>query len=196
MAWQGWQVSDQRSAYIHGHHDSVLRSHRRRTIHNSAAYLIPRLRPGQQVLDVGCGPGTTVELARMVAPGNVVGIDNEPVPLEPARADAQRQGVSNVSFTMGDVYQLNYPERTFDVVHAHQVLQHLTEPVAALREMRRVCKPDGYVAARDADFSVMAWYPPEDRLVRWRPVPARCVQQPNRAGRWSAPAVLGARSRI
>ena len=82
-----------------------------------------------------------VELAQMVAPGNVVGIDNEPAPLEPARADAQRQGVSNVSFTMGDVYQLNYPERTFDVVHAHQVLQHLTEPVAALREMRRVCKP-------------------------------------------------------
>ncbi|HEX8759620.1 MAG TPA: methyltransferase domain-containing protein, partial [Pseudonocardiaceae bacterium] len=68
---------------------------------------------------------------------------------------------------VGDVYQLNYPGGTFDVVHAHQVLQHLTEPVAALREMRRVCKPDGYVAARDADFAAMAWYPPQDRLDRW-----------------------------
>jgi ubiquinone/menaquinone biosynthesis C-methylase UbiE len=86
-AWQAWRVTDQQDAYIHGHHDSVLRSHRWRTIHNSAAYLIPHLRPDQQLLDVGCGPGTiTIDLAQMVAPGNVVGIDNEPVPLEQARA--------------------------------------------------------------------------------------------------------------
>ena len=165
---QAGQVSHQQSSYIHGHHDSVLRSHRWRTVHNSAAYLIPHLRPDQRLLDVGCGPGTiTIDFARMVAPGNVVGIDNEPAPLEPARADAQRQGVSNVCFTVGDVYQLNHPDGTFDVVHAHQILQHLTEPVAALREMRRVCKPDGYVAARDADFAAMAWYPQDDRLNRW-----------------------------
>jgi ubiquinone/menaquinone biosynthesis C-methylase UbiE len=161
-------VTDQRSVYIHGHHDSVLRSHRWRTIHNSAAYLTPHLQPGQQVLDVGCGPGTiTIGLARIVAPGKVVGIDNEPAPLEQARADAQRQGVSNVSFAVSDAYLLNYPDSAFDVVHAHQILQHLTEPVAALREMRRVCKQDGYVAARDADYAAMAWYPPQDRLDRW-----------------------------
>jgi ubiquinone/menaquinone biosynthesis C-methylase UbiE len=167
-AWQAGWVSDPQSSYIHGHHDSVLRSHRWRTVDNSAAYLIPHLRPGQRLLDVGCGPGTiTIDLARMMAPGKVVGIDNEPAPLEPARADAQRQGVGNVCFAVGDVYQLSYPDGTFDVVHAHQVLQHLTEPVAALREMRRVCKPDGYVAARDADFAAMAWYPQDDRLNRW-----------------------------
>ncbi len=159
-------MSDQQNTYTHGHHDSVLRSHRWRTVHNSAAYLIPHLRPGQQVLDVGCGPGTiTIDLARMVAPGSVVGIDNEPTPLEPARADAR--GISNVTFTVGDVYQLDYPDATFDIVHAHQVLQHLVEPVAALREMRRVCKPGGLVAARDADYAAMTWYPPEARLDRW-----------------------------
>ncbi|MDQ4104914.1 MAG: methyltransferase domain-containing protein, partial [Actinomycetota bacterium] len=161
-------MPDRQSSYIHGHHDSVLRSHRWRTVHNSAAYLIPYLQPGQQILDVGCGPGTiTIGLARMVAPGNVVGIDNEPAPLEQARADAQRQGAGNVSFTVGDVYELKHLDGRFDVVHTHQILQHLTEPVAALREMRRVCKPDGYVAARDADFAAMAWYPQEDRLDRW-----------------------------
>ncbi|HKR52255.1 MAG TPA: methyltransferase domain-containing protein [Pseudonocardiaceae bacterium] len=137
-----------------GHHDSVLRSHRWRTVHNSAAYLIPHLRPGQRVLDVGCGPGTiTIDLARLVAPGSVMGIDNEPAPLRPARADAQRQAANNVSFDVGNVYQLDYPDSTFDIVHAHQVLQHLAEPVAALAEMRRICRPGGYVAVRDADYA-------------------------------------------
>src|SRR5688572_1578739 len=63
--------------YIHGHSDSVLRSHRWRTAANSAAYLLPHLADGQRLLDVGCGPGTlTVDLARHVGPsGAVLGVD-------------------------------------------------------------------------------------------------------------------------
>lgn len=65
--------------YTHGHQDAVLRSHRWRTADNSAAYLLAHLQPGQRLLDVGCGPGTlTVDLARRVAPGQVVGIATEP----------------------------------------------------------------------------------------------------------------------
>jgi ubiquinone/menaquinone biosynthesis C-methylase UbiE len=162
-------VPEQRNTYTHGHHDSVLRSHRWRTVGNSAAYLIPYLRPGQQLLDVGCGPGTiTIDLAHRVAPGGVVGIDNHPAPLAEARAEAQRHGAGNVSFAVADVDHLDFSDDTFDVVHAHQVLQHLSEPVAALREMRRVCTPDGVVAARDADFAAMTWYPPRVGLDRWR----------------------------
>ena len=167
--------------YTHGHHDSVLRSHRWRTVDNSAAYLIPHLRPGQQVLDVGCGPGTiTVDLARRVAPGNVVGVDNAPAPLGEARAEAQRHGVQNVSFAVADVYDLGFPADTFDVVHAHQVLQHLAKPVTALREMRRVCTPGGIVAARDADYAAMTWYPPQASLDRWLDLYRR-VARSNRA---------------
>ncbi len=65
------------------------------------------------------------------------------------------------------MYALDLPDASFDIVHAHQVLQHLTDPVAALREMRRVCKPDGVVAARDSDYAAMTWYPEIPALTRW-----------------------------
>jgi ubiquinone/menaquinone biosynthesis C-methylase UbiE len=59
--------------YLHGHHDSVLRSHRWRTAENSAGYLLGHLRPGMHVLDVGCGPGTiTVDLAASVPEGREI----------------------------------------------------------------------------------------------------------------------------
>ncbi|MGA8114066.1 MAG: methyltransferase domain-containing protein [Actinocatenispora sp.] len=154
--------------YTHGHAESVLRSHMRRTVENSAAYLAGHLRPGVTVLDVGCGPGTiTVDLARRVAPGTVLGIEPVPEPLERARALADELDVRTVRFATGDVYALDAADDTFDVVHAHQVLQHLGDPVAALREMLRVCRPDGVVAVRDADYQAMTWYPADPRLDRW-----------------------------
>jgi SAM-dependent methyltransferase len=154
--------------YTHGHHESVLRSHLTRTAENSAAYLLPRLRPGVDVLDVGCGPGTiTVDLAARVAPGRVLGIDNAAEVLDTTRAVARERGVENVRFAIGDVYALDFPDASFDVVHAHQLLQHLTDPVSALAEMGRVCKPDGIVAARDSDYAAMTWYPQLPALDRW-----------------------------
>jgi ubiquinone/menaquinone biosynthesis C-methylase UbiE len=152
--------------YTHGHHESVLRSHRWRTVENSAAYVAPRFVPGARVLDVGCGPGTiTVDIAERVAPGRVVGIDASADVIDQARRDAS--GIDNVEFATGDVYHLDFPDSSFDVVHAHQVLQHLPDPVGALREMRRVCKPDGVVAARDSDYAAFTWYPEEPTLDAW-----------------------------
>jgi SAM-dependent methyltransferase len=154
--------------YTHGHAASVLRSHANRTVASSAAYLIPHLRPGARVLDVGCGPGTiTADLAARVAPGPVVGIEPTPGPLVDARTHAAAVGADNVTFAVGDAYALDYPDDAFDVVHAHQLLQHLGDPVAALREMLRVCAPGGVVAARDADYAAMTWYPADPRLDRW-----------------------------
>ena len=154
--------------YTHGHHESVLRSHLTRTVENSAGYLVDHLRPGMTVLDVGCGPGTiTAGIAERVAPGAVVGIDNAPEILDTARATARDRGVDNVRFEVGDVYAIDAEPDTFDVVHAHQVLQHLVDPIAALAEMRRVCRPDGIVAARDSDYAAMTWYPLVPGLARW-----------------------------
>ena len=153
--------------YTHGHAEPVLQSHRWRTAENSAGYLLPSLRPGLDLLDVGCGPGTiTVDLAARVAPGRVVGIDVSAAPLEEARAAAAAAGV-RVDFAVGDVYALEAADGSFDVVHAHQVLQHLTDPVAALREMARVCRPGGVVAVRDVDYGAFVTFPADPGLDRW-----------------------------
>jgi SAM-dependent methyltransferase len=156
----------QNETYTHGHHESVLRSHSWRTIENSAAYVLPHVRTGLDVLDVGCGPGTiTIDFARRVADGTVVGVDSSSDVLEAARRAADE--VSNVRFEAGDVYALEYPDDRFDIVHAHQLLQHLADPVAALREMRRVCKAGGVIAVRDADYASFAWAPLDGRLDDW-----------------------------
>jgi SAM-dependent methyltransferase len=106
-------------------------------------------------------------LARRLAPGSVVGIDREDQPLAIARAEAAAAGLSNVRFEIGDAYRLDFADDTFDVVHGHQLLQHLADPVAALREMRRARRPGGVVAARDSDYAAMTWYPRDPRLDRW-----------------------------
>ena len=167
--------------YTHGHHESVLASHRTRTAADSAAYLLPQLRRGQRVLDVGCGPGTiTVDLAALVAPGEVVALDREPAVLEEVERLAAARGLANLVTSVGDVYGFDFPDSSFDMVHAHQVLQHLSDPVAALREMRRVTAAAGWVAARDGDYAAMSWYPDEPRLERWREV-YRAVARANGA---------------
>jgi ubiquinone/menaquinone biosynthesis C-methylase UbiE len=161
-------MGERRETYTHGHAESVLRSHRWRTAENSAGYLLPHLRPGVDLLDVGCGPGTiTVDLARRVDPGRVIGMDAASDAVDAARASAAEAGVANLELAAGDVYALDHPDAAFDVVHAHQVLQHLADPVAALREMRRVCRPTGVVAARDSIYRAMSWYPTSPVLDRW-----------------------------
>ncbi len=68
---------------------------------------------------------------------------------------------------VGDVYELEIEDDSFDVVHAHQVLQHLTDPVKALTEMRRVLRPGGLLAVRDSDYGAKIWAPQDERLDRW-----------------------------
>ncbi len=149
--------------YTHGHHESVLRSHTWRTIANSAAYLEPELGPGRSLLDVGCGPGTiTAELADRLAPGLVVGVDASAEVLEKAESLG-----SAAQFLVADAYALPFEADSFDIVHAHQTLQHLGDPIAALREMRRVVRPDGVVAVRDVDYAGVIWYPLIPALDDW-----------------------------
>lgn len=142
-----------------------------------AGYLLPYLEPGLSVLDVGCGPGTlTADIAARVAPGSVTAVDQFGDVLNLARAEAWRRNLSNVSFATADVHKLDFPDDAFDVVHAHQVLQHVADPVRALREMRRVCVPGGIVAARDADYGGFIWFPRLPALDLWRDLYQRAAR--------------------
>jgi len=155
-------------AYTHGHHESVLRSHTWRTAENSCAYLLPHLRAGQSLLDVGCGPGTiTADLALLVAPGEVVGVDAEAGVLAQAQEHAHQLGLANLRFEAGDLFALGYPDASFDVVHLHQVLQHLVDPEAALVELRRLLRRGGLLGARDSDYGAFRWAPEDPLLDRW-----------------------------
>jgi SAM-dependent methyltransferase len=154
--------------YTHGHHESVLRSHTWRTAENSAAYLLPELRAGQRLLDVGCGPGTiTADLAARVAPGEVVGVDAAADVVAQAREHAADLALPNLRFEVGDLFALKFDDHSFDVIHVHQVLQHLNDPVAALVEFRRVLWPGGVLAARDGDYGAFTWAPADPVLTRW-----------------------------
>src|ERR1700735_3179196 len=105
--------------YTHGHHESVLRSHTWRTAENSAGYLLPHLRPGLSLLDVGCGPGTiTADLARLVSPGPGIGLDASSAIVAQAASYGASTGLTNLLFEVGDLFRLPHDDATFDVVHA------------------------------------------------------------------------------
>ena len=154
------------ATYTHGHHASVLRSHSVRDIANSAEYLRPHLTETTRLLDVGAGPGSiTVDFAGVVAQVTATEIDENALSL--SRTLAADRGVDNIAFSVEDVHALSFADDSFDVAHAHQVLQHVGDPVQALREMRRVTAPGGVVAARDADYAGFHWFPLLPELDRW-----------------------------
>lgn len=153
--------------YTHGHHASVLSVHRWRTIANSAAYLESHLVTGRSLLDVGCGPGTiTAEFAQRLGPGRVVGLDSASDAIAAAEAHAV-EVAADVRFVQGDAFALPFDDDTFDIVHTHQTLQHVADPVAMLGEMARVTAPGGSIAAREVDYAVTSWFPLLPELSRW-----------------------------
>ncbi len=152
--------------YTHGYHQAIMGYYRRRTAAECAAFLLPNLRPDAILLDVGCGQGTiTAGLAHHAS--RVVGLDSSPEMVEAARARMARRGVTNTQFRVGSAYRLPWEDGYFDVVFAHQVLQHLADPIRALREARRVLRPGGLLAVRDADYGTMVHAPDEAAIRRW-----------------------------
>lgn len=131
----------------------------RRSAERNAGFLLPHLRPGQQVIDVGCGPGAiTVGLAGRVAPGGaVVGVDRDPQWFATARTLAADH--PHVRFEEADAVALPFDDASFDVAFLHAVLQHVESPAAVLGEVRRVVRPGGLVAVGDADLDSFLLHP-------------------------------------
>jgi len=104
--------------------------------------------PDDTVLDVACGPGLLACAFAKVAK-HVTGIDMTPAMLEQARKTQQEQGLKNVSWEQGDVYSLPFSPSQFSIVSSRFVFHHLQDPLAALKEMKRVCNAGGKVVVAD-----------------------------------------------
>jgi SAM-dependent methyltransferase len=147
------------SNYVIGHSKGVTNALAARSAARHMAFLLPHLQQDMHVLDVGCGPGSiTCDMAELVPNGHVTGVDLSPAVLEEARAAATTRKVENTTFTTGDVQaSLSFPDASFDVVFCHQLLNHLSDPIKALREMKRLIKPTGILAVREGICHL--WYP-------------------------------------
>lgn len=144
--------------YKKGFDELVSDSHSWRNVSNAVPYVIPYLRKTDKLLDVGMGPGTiSKDLANYVM--SVVGI--EPTPELVDLASSQEALPDLVTFKLGSAYNLPFEDESFDVVHAHQVIVHLDDPVKALKEMVRVCKNGGHILVKDSDMSMNVIYPQE-----------------------------------
>ena len=154
-------------SYVPGYDADAIAFMSRRSAETHAAFVLPRLAPGARLLDCGCGPGAiTVGLARRVAPGLVVALDREPSQTELTRERAAAEGVDNVEVLVADVASLPFPEGSFDAVFSHALLEHLSRPVEALAEMRRVLAPGGMIAIAAPDFGAFLLAPPDPEVER------------------------------
>ncbi|KAM3414922.1 hypothetical protein BST61_g10063 [Cercospora zeina] len=157
--------------YIPGHKPKHIQNHTWRTAENSCAYLLPTLQqkvkeiPQLKALDCGAGPGTiSASLAAYFPQGHIIATDLSADVVAQAQAHAEKVGASNMSTQVASIFELPFPDNEFDLVHAQQILCHLNEPLPAVKEMLRVCKPGGVVALREGDMRMWSFYPESPEL--------------------------------
>ena len=139
-----------------------------RTFEQVQTYFAGRLKPGMNVLDCGCGPGTlTLGLAQAVDPGQATGIDIEPGMVDRANALANEGDIKNVEFRVDDITDLSFPNDCFDLVFVSAVLEHLPDPVVALKEIRRVLKPGAVTVIINTDWGDPLISPESDDIRRF-----------------------------
>lgn len=140
----------------------------KRSAEHDAAFLLPYLKSGLRLLDCGCAEGSiTLGLADAVKPGQVTGIDVRGDSIAKARTAATNRGISNVGFQEANVYQLPFEDASFDVVYANALFQWVSDPAKAAREMCRVLKQGGVLAARSSDAMTKIWWPDDEWVQRF-----------------------------
>jgi ubiquinone/menaquinone biosynthesis C-methylase UbiE len=143
----------------HGVTPGLRQDYETRTVSRQGAFVLPYLRPGMNLLDVGCGPGTiTLGLAEAVHPGRVIGIDHDAAHVKAARTLVAERGVTHVTFQEGNAMALHFGDHTFDAVFENDLLTHLSQNATrATKEVYRVLKPGGFFGARDVDAEAVVW---------------------------------------
>lgn len=155
----------QRDIYGIGYREETTERLHMRNATTHARFFLPYLSTGMNLLDGGCGPGAiTADLANVVSPGKVTGIDVDESQITAARANAVENGVTNVSFQVGSLYKLPFPDESFDAVFSHAVMEHLSEPLTALQEMKRVLKKEGIIGVRCGDTGAFMIAPADPDL--------------------------------
>jgi SAM-dependent methyltransferase len=130
-------------------------------LHRGTAY-----RPGAKVLEAGCGVGAqTISLAKRSPDARITSIDVSAASLAEARRNATAAGITTVEFLQADILSLPFAARSFDHVFVCFVLEHLTEPVAALQALRRLLKPGGTITVIEGDHGSTLFHP-EDPAAR------------------------------
>jgi ubiquinone/menaquinone biosynthesis C-methylase UbiE len=145
--------------YTPGHTNNAVAFMAQRRAATHAAFFLPQLKAGMRLLDCGCGPGTiTLDLARQVAPGTVIGIDRSDAQFGPARAQAAQERLA-VTFEAGEIDRLRFADALFDAAFAHALFEHLPDPPRATAEIRRVLVPGGCFGLRSPDWGGFLLYP-------------------------------------
>lgn len=122
------------------------------------------LPPSARVLEVGCGTGATLRLLarRGDFTGKAIGVDQCRAFIDAANKFAQAENAGDrLTFQVGDAHRLGFPSATFDVVIAHTLISHVTEPTVVLSEMARVVRPGGTVVIFDGDYASLTYAFPD-----------------------------------
>jgi SAM-dependent methyltransferase len=147
--------------YTPGHTENATAFMTGRTFDSHGQFFATYLKPGLSVVDCGCGPGTiTIGIAERVAPGKVVGVDFG----ESQIAIAQQAKVNNLTFQTANCYALPFHDNSFDRVFSHALMEHLSEPVKAVREFHRVLKPGGIAGVCCPDWGGFIFAPKSEEL--------------------------------
>ena len=150
-----------RQRYTPGHSATAVGFMAARSAESHAAFFLPELRTGMSLLDCGCGPGTiTVGLATAVMPGEVCAVDVAEDQFEAARTHAADAGVV-VDLRAASVYRLPFDNDHFQAVFAHALLEHLADPIGALREIKRVARPGAVIGVCSPDWGAFILSPPD-----------------------------------
>lgn len=153
------------AGYTPGHSQNATEFMARRTVKSHGEFFVPYLTSGISVLDCGCGPGSiTLGIARRIGEGQVVGIDFGETQIQQAIKSASQLGTRNAIFQTADCHSLPFDDASFDRVFCNALMEHLIDPVRAMRELQRVLNPGGAIGVSSPDWGGFVLAPPSDAL--------------------------------